>query len=80
MAALVSRTICKLAINLLAVSDGLIAFDEFHQGHGATQNAFVGYFAGTPVLAICGQIVFLILLMLWTRGRRFARPLAVAAD
>ena len=33
------------------------------------------YFAGTPVLAICGQIVLLILLMLWTRGRRFARPL-----
>ena len=53
----------------------MIAFDEFHQGHGATQNAFVGYFRGTPVLAICGQIVLLILLMLWTRGRRFARPL-----
>lgn len=65
----------QLAINLLATSDGLIAFDEFHQGRGATQNAFVGYFRGTPVLAICGQIVLLILLMLWTRGRRFARPL-----
>jgi len=35
----------------------------------------VGYFEGTPVLAICGQIVFVILLILWTRGRRFARPL-----
>jgi Domain of unknown function (DUF4350) len=65
----------QLAINLLAASDGLIAFDEFHQGRGATQNAFVGYFAGTPVLAICGQIMFLVMLMLWTRGRRFARPL-----
>jgi hypothetical protein len=65
----------QLAINLLAPSDGLIAFDEFHQGRGATQNAFVGYFQGTPVLAICGQIILLILLMLWTRGRRFARPL-----
>jgi hypothetical protein len=65
----------QLAINLLTASDGLIAFDEFHQGRGATQNAFVGYFAGTPVLAICGQIVLLIMLMLWTRGRRFARPL-----
>jgi hypothetical protein len=65
----------KLATNLLAVSDGLIAFDEFHQGHGATHNAFVGYFQGTPVLAICGQIVLVILLMLWTRGRRFARAL-----
>ena len=33
------------------------------------------------MLAICGQIVFLILLMIWTRGRRFARPLPlVQAD
>ena len=68
----------QLAINLIATADGLIAFDEFHQGRGATHNAFVGYFEGTPVLAICGQIVLLILLMLWTRGRRFARPLPLA--
>ncbi|HEV7744967.1 MAG TPA: DUF4350 domain-containing protein [Pyrinomonadaceae bacterium] len=68
----------KLMKNLLAVSEGLVAFDEFHQGHGATHNPFVGYFEGTPVLAIFGQIVFLILLVLWTRGRRFARPLPLA--
>jgi hypothetical protein len=65
----------QLAINLLAASDGLTAFDEYHQGRGITHNAFVGYFAGTPVLAICGQIALLILLILWTRGRRFARAL-----
>jgi hypothetical protein len=65
----------QLALNVLAAPAGLVAFDEFHQGHGTTHNAFVGYFAGTPVLAICGQIVLLILLVLWTRGRRFARPL-----
>lgn len=65
----------QLAINLVSNSDGVIAFDEFHQGHGVTRNAFASYFAGTPVLAICGQIVLLILLMVWTRGRRFARPL-----
>jgi hypothetical protein len=65
----------QLAINLLSTSDGLIAFDEFHQGRAATHNAFVSYFAGTPVLAICGQLALLILLVLWTRGRRFARPL-----
>jgi hypothetical protein len=65
----------KLTMNLLAVSSGLVAFDEFHQGHGATHNEFVGYFEGTPVLAIFGQLLFLILLVLWTRGRRFARPL-----
>jgi hypothetical protein len=65
----------QLAINLLSTSEGLIAFDEFHQGRAATHNPFVNYFEGTPVLAICGQIVLLILLLLWTRGRRFARPL-----
>lgn len=69
----------KLSINLLALSDGLIAFDEFHQGRGTTHNAFVGYFEGTPVLAICGQIVLVILLIVWTRGRRFARPLPLPA-
>jgi hypothetical protein len=68
----------KLTMNLLAVNGGLVAFDEFHQGHGATHNPFVGYFEGTPVLAIFGQILFLILLVLWTRGRRFARPLPLA--
>jgi len=65
----------KLMTNVLAVSEGLIAFDEFHQGYGTSHNAFVSYFEGTPVLAIAGQIVFLILLVLWTRSRRFARPL-----
>jgi hypothetical protein len=65
----------QLAINLLAAPEGLTAFDEFHQGRGIARNAFVGYFAGTPVLAICGQIALLIILVLWTRGRRFARPL-----
>ena len=70
----------QLALNLIggnpgASSDGVIAFDEYHQGRMATDNAFVGYFAGTPVLAIAGQIVLLALLILWTRGRRFARPI-----
>jgi hypothetical protein len=65
----------QLSINLVSASGGLIAFDEFHQGRGATHNAFVSYFEGTPVLAICGQLALLILLILWTRGRRFARPL-----
>jgi hypothetical protein len=65
----------QLAINLVSNGDGVIAFDEFHQGRGIMRNAFASYFAGTPILAICGQIVMLILLMVWTKGRRFARPL-----
>lgn len=65
----------QLAINALTLFDGLIAFDEYHQGRGVTRNAFASYFSGTPVLAIGAQIILLILLILWTNGRRFARPL-----
>ncbi len=65
----------QLAINTLAGREGLIAFDEYHQGRGVTQNAFAHYFAGTPVLAIAAQIGLLVLLILWTHARRFGRPL-----
>lgn len=65
----------RLAMNAITSSGGLIAFDEYHHGRGTTSNPFVGYFAGTPVLPIAAQIVLLVLLVLWTRGRRFGRPL-----
>jgi len=67
----------QLGINLVSNS-GLIAFDEFHQGRGNTHNAFVNYFSGTPILAIGGQLALLLILILWTRGHRFARPLPLA--
>jgi len=66
-----------LAINMVGgprTSD-LIAFDEYHQGRGIARNAFASYFAGTPVLPIAGQLVLLVLVVLWSNGRRFARPL-----
>jgi hypothetical protein len=65
----------QLAINTLAGREGLIAFDEYHQGKGITQNAFAQYFAGTPVLGFAAQILLLVLLILWTNARRFGRPL-----
>ena len=65
----------QLAINTLVDRDGLIAFDEYHQGRGISRNAFASYFAGTPVIALAAQIVLLVLLILWTNGRRFGRPL-----
>ena len=65
----------QLAINAITGRDGVIAFDEYHQGRGVTQNAFAAYFAGTPVLALAAQIGLLALLMLWTNARRFGRPL-----
>jgi hypothetical protein len=68
----------QLAINTVAGSQGLIAFDEYHQGRGLTHNALAAYFAGTPILAICGQLTLLVLVILWTRGRRFGRALPLA--
>ena len=65
----------QLAINTLSAGGGLIAFDEYHQGKGISQNPWAGYFAGTPVLAIVAQIGLVILLVVWTNARRFGRPL-----
>ena len=66
-----------LAINILGgpQTSALIAFDEYHQGRGISRNAFASYFAGTAVLPIAGQLVLLVLVVLWTNGRRFGRPL-----
>ena len=65
----------QLALNALTRSNGLIAFDEYHHGHSVSENALAVYFAGTPVLAIFAQFAFIVLAMVWTRGRRFGRPL-----
>ena len=65
----------QLAINTLVYRGGLIAFDEYHQGKGISRNALAGYFAGTPVIALAAQVILLLLLVLWTNGRRFGRPL-----
>jgi len=59
----------------MAAVDGLGAFDEYHQGRAATENELAAYFAGTPILALCGQAALLVIALVWTRGRRFARPL-----
>lgn len=68
----------QLAINAVTAHEGLIAFDEYHQGRGTTGNPFALYFSGTPVLAIAAQVVIVVLLILWTNARRFARPLPLA--
>ena len=65
----------QLALNVVAGGGGLIAFDEYHLGHGIARNEMLAYFEGTPVLAAVGQATLIVLLVLWTRGRRFARPL-----
>jgi Domain of unknown function (DUF4350) len=64
-----------LAKNVVAGYGGLIAFDEFHQGRATTHNALFQYFSGTPVIAICAQLGLIGLAIIWSRGRRFGRPL-----
>jgi hypothetical protein len=64
-----------LAINVVMGGGGVVAFDEFHQGRGSTHNALIQYFRGTPVFAICAQLLLLAVAVVWTRGTRFGRPL-----
>jgi len=64
-----------LAVNVVAGAGGLVAFDEYHQGYGTTRNEMFAYFAGTPILWMFAQLGVVALALVWTRGRRFARPL-----
>jgi len=68
----------QLAMNVVAAGGGNIAFDEFHQGQGRPENEIAAYFRGTPVLAALGQASLLVLAVLWTKGKRFGRPLPLA--
>ena len=63
----------QLAINVVASREGIIAFDEYHQGYGANSNRLLQFFAGTPVIPIILQIALLILLIFISQSRRFAR-------
>ena len=62
----------QLAVNLVS-GDGVVAFDEYHQGYGADSNRFLQFFAGTPVVAIFLQAVLLVGLVFFSQSRRFAR-------
>jgi hypothetical protein len=64
----------RLAVNLVTSRDGLIAFDEYHHGHGANNNRLFQYFEGTPVIAIFLQCGLLVALVFFSQSRRFARP------
>jgi hypothetical protein len=58
---------------------GRVAFDEFHQGYGQTQNQVFAYFRDTPILWMFAQALLVLLAVVWTRGRRFARAVPVPA-
>jgi hypothetical protein len=63
----------QLATNIVASREGIIAFDEYHQGFGANSNRLFQFFAGTPVIPIFLQIALLIGLIFFSQSRRFAR-------
>lgn len=65
----------QLAINIAASGEGIVAFDEYHQGYGEGDKHILTYFAGTPVIAIFLQLLVLIGLIFYTQSRRFARAL-----
>lgn len=65
----------QLGINIVSSREGIIAFDEYHQGYGANAGSVWGYFSGTPVIPIFIQIALLIGLIMFSQSRRFARPL-----
>ncbi len=65
----------QLAMNIFSNSEGTIAFDEYHHGYGSGQNQLIGYFSGTPVVAIFAQLFLIIGAVLFTQSRRFARAL-----
>lgn len=50
-------------------------FDEYHHGYRNTANPLFDYFRGTPMPWLLLQGGLLCLLLIYTYGRRFARPL-----
>lgn len=57
---------------------GRLLFDEYHHGYREgmpTYTTVTGYFRGTVVPWVFWQLVLVTLLVLYTYGRRFARPL-----
>ncbi len=67
-----------LALNVLrsmGAPDRRVLFDEFHHGYSDEGAPLVNYFRGTPAPWLLLQGLGLSLLIVYTYGRRFARPL-----
>lgn len=71
-----------LAVNLFAnAPPGKIAFDEYHHGYGAGEEmGAMAYFAGTPVRWMLWQGYLIVALLVYSFGRRFARPLPLRRE
>lgn len=72
-----------LALNLLSERPaGKIAFDEYHHGYGAstTGGGLMAYFRGTPVPWMMAQAALIVVLVVYSYGRRFGRPLPLKRE
>jgi hypothetical protein len=71
-----------LAVNLLLnAPDGTIAFDEYHHGYGSGDaSGVMAYFSGKPVKWIFWQLALIAALLVYTYGRRFARPVPLRRE
>ncbi|MEP7272781.1 MAG: DUF4350 domain-containing protein, partial [Acidobacteriota bacterium] len=71
-------TLAMNLINELAGKERHVVFDEAHHGFRDTENQLLSYFRGTAAPWVLGQGVLIVMLMAYTYGRRFARPLPLA--
>jgi len=83
----------NLVLSLNIVRDipaGVIAFDEYHHGYGAyalNRSGMVGvflnlydYFKQTPVGGVLAQLGFIAGIWVYSRGRRFTRPVPLPEE
>lgn len=72
----------RLALNLFSGRpEGEIAFDEYHHGFGAVQSGGVmAYFRGTPVPWLLAQTGLIVAMVVYSYGRRFARPVPLRQE
>lgn len=71
------------ALNLFASQPkGKIAFDEYHHGYGASAagGGLMAYFRGTPVPWMMAQAGLIAVLVVYSYGRRFARPIPLRRE
>jgi hypothetical protein len=71
-------TLALNLVNALSAEGRQVYFDEAHHGYRETRNPLFVYFRGTPFLWVLGQGLLIALLIAYTAGRRFARPLPLA--
>lgn len=68
-------TLALNLVNALGGKEKKIFFNEALHGYQSISNPVFTYIQGTPVLWVIGQGMLLALLLAWSLGRRFARPL-----